>query len=81
MNNLIGEAECVKKMIVSNKEQGSVVSEEITVDDARQIAFETLRYVAILPDWENFKDLVGRELDITDEIIDQAVSLLFSEDV
>jgi hypothetical protein len=81
MNSLIGEAECVKKMIVGNKKQGFAVSGEITVDDARQIAFETLRSVATLPDWENFKDLVGRELDITDEIIDQAVRLLFSDDI
>lgn len=81
MNNLIGEAECVKKTIVGNEEQVSPMSEVLTVDDARQIAFETLRSVATLPGWEGFKDLVGRELDITDEIIDQAVSLLFSEDV
>jgi hypothetical protein len=80
MNNLIGKAECVKKMIVGNKEQVSPMSEVLTVEDARQIAFETLRSVATLPGWENFKDLVGRELDITDEIIDQAVRLLFSDD-
>lgn len=80
MNNLIGEAECVKKMIVGDKEEGSLMSVTLTVDDARQIAFETLRAVAALPGWESFKDLVGRELDITDEMIDQAVGLLFSED-
>lgn len=80
MNSLIGEAESVKKMISGDKERRSAVPGALTIDDARQVAFETLRYVATLPGWENFKDLVGRELDITDEIIDQAVDLLFSED-
>lgn len=81
MSTLISEAECVKKMIVGEEEQIPVVHGEMTVGDARQIAFETLRSVSTLPDWESFKDLVGRELDVTDEIIDQAVRLLFSEDV
>jgi hypothetical protein len=80
MNSLIGEAECVKKTIAGDKEKKSPMPGVLTVDDARQIAFETLRYVTILPGWENFKDLVGRELDITDETMDQAVGLLFSED-
>jgi hypothetical protein len=80
MNCLIGEAESVKKMILGDKEQESVSSETLTINDARQIAFETLRSVATLSGWENFKDLVGRELDITDEMIDQAVDLLFSKD-
>lgn len=80
MNTLISEAECVKKMIAGEEEKESPISEGLTVADARQIAFETLRYVVTQPDLENFKDLVGRELDITDEILDQAVGLLFSED-
>jgi len=80
MNGLIGEAESVKKMILGDKEQESALSETLTINDARQIAFETLRSVATLSGWENFKDLVGRELDITDEMIDQAVDLLFSKD-
>ena len=77
MNKLIGEAECVKKKIVGEKDEGSSMSEILTVDDARQIAFETLRFVSILPGWESFKNLVGEELDLTDEMIDQAVGLLF----
>lgn len=80
MNGLIGEAESVKKMILGDKEQELALSETLTINDARQIAFETLRSVATLSGWENFKDLVGRELDITDEMIDQAVDLLFSKD-
>lgn len=78
MNTLISEAECVKKMVAGEKGEESPVSGALTVDDARQIAFATLRYVATTPDLENFKDLVGRELDITDEVLDQAVDLLFS---
>lgn len=80
MDELIGEAHCVKKMIVGEEEQGSHMSVVLTVDDARQIAFETLRSVATLPGWENFKDLVGRELDVTDEMLDQAVDLIFSDE-
>lgn len=78
MDNLIAEAECVKK-VAGEKGQESV-SIVLTVGEARQIAFETLRSVATLPGWENFKDLVGRELDLTDEILDQAVILLFSDE-
>ena len=77
MNNIIGEAECVKKMIAGEKDEGSPMSGMLTVDDARQIAFETLRFISTLPGWESFKDLVGEELDLTDEMIDQAVGLLF----
>ena len=80
MDSLISEAESVKKMFVGDKQQESTLSVSLTVDDARQIAFETLRAVVTSPGWENFKDLVGRELDITDEMLDQAVGLLFSED-
>jgi hypothetical protein len=80
MDSLIGEAESVKKMFVDDKQQESTLSESLTVDDARQIAFETLRVVSRLDGWGSFKDLVGRELDITDEMLDQAVGLLFSED-
>jgi hypothetical protein len=79
MNTLISEAECVKKMIIGKKDEESPVPGVLTVDDARQIAFETLRYVTTSPGWENFKDFVGEELDITDETMDEAVGLLFSE--
>jgi len=80
MDELISEAYCVKNMIVGEEVQGSPMSVVLTVDDARQIAFETLRSVATLPGWENFKDLVGRELDVTDKILDQAVDLIFSDE-
>lgn len=80
MNSLISEAECVKKMVVDEEEKGSTVHKVLTIDEAQQIACETLRCVATLHGWENFKDLVGRELDITDEIIDKAAELLFSEE-
>lgn len=88
MNNLIGEAECVKKTLANNIanigneeiEEKDHIAGKITIEDAKQIAFETLRIAAGQYGWENFKDFVGRELDITDETIDQAVGLLFSED-
>lgn len=54
-----------------------VVSVEMTEDEARQIAFEALRAIATQYGWEHIKDLVGRELDITDDVIDSAVALLF----
>lgn len=55
------------------------VSVDLTIDEARQIAFEALRAVTMTPGWEDTKDLIGRELDITDEIMDRAVGLLFSD--
>jgi hypothetical protein len=79
IDDLIKEAEYIKKMIVGDKEEVLSTDETLNIDDARQIAFETLRVVATLPGWESFKDLVGRELDITDEIMDQAVGILFSD--
>ncbi len=79
MDNIIGEAEYLKKNIVSDKEQKSIASEILTIEDARQVAFETLRSVVTLHGWENIKDLVGRQLDMTDEMLDQAVNLLFSD--
>lgn len=53
------------------------VAVEMTEDEARQIAFEALRAIATQYGWEHIKDLIGRELDITDDAIDNAVALLF----
>lgn len=49
--------------------------------EAHGIADETLRAIATNPDFYNVKDLIGRELDITDEILDEAVEVLFSQPV
>jgi len=57
-----------------------VAAVEMTVEEARQIAFEALRAIATQCGWEHIKDLIGRELDITDEMIDDAVALLFPEE-
>lgn len=80
MNNLIGDAECIKKMIIVDEMKESTMNKDLTIEDARQIAFETLRYVVTNPDLENFKDLVGRELDTTDDILEMAVGLLFLDE-
>lgn len=53
---------------------------EMTKDEAQQIAFEALRAIATQCGWEHIKDLIGRELDITDDMIDNAVALLFPEE-
>lgn len=52
---------------------------KLTVDEARQIAFEALRVVTTMPGLEDIKDLIGRELDISDELMEHAVALLFSD--
>jgi hypothetical protein len=80
MDKLISDIKRVKKMVTNGKEKDVTMPGMMTVEDAQQIAFETLRSVAILSGWENFKDLVGRELDITDGMIDSAVDLLFSDE-
>lgn len=49
--------------------------------EAHGIADEALRAIATNPDFYNLKDLIGRELDITDEILDEAVEVLFSQPV
>jgi hypothetical protein len=49
--------------------------------EAHGIADESLRAIATNPDFYNLKDLIGRELDITDEILDEAVEVLFSQPV
>ncbi len=49
--------------------------------EAHGIAEEALRAIATNPDFYNLKDLIGRELDITDEILDEAVEVLFSQPV
>ncbi len=53
---------------------------QLTKEEARQMAFETLRVIVTMPGLEHIKDLIGRELDISDELMDCAVELLFSED-
>lgn len=57
----------------------TVVPVELTVEEARQMAFETLRVVATMPGLEHIKDLIGRELDVSDELMDRAVALLFQD--
>ncbi len=49
------------------------------IKEAHGIANEALRAIATNPDLYNLKDLIGRELDITDEILDEAVEVLFSQ--
>lgn len=49
--------------------------------EAHGIADESLRAIATNPDFYNLKDLIGRELDIMDEILDEAVEVLFSQPV
>jgi len=48
---------------------------------AQGIANEALRAITINPDFLNLKDLMGRELDITDETLDAAIKVLFSKPV
>lgn len=47
--------------------------------EAQTIANEVLRSVCTHPDFGYIKDLMGRELDITDEDLDEAVGVLFNE--
>ena len=54
--------------------------EAVTLTEAQRIAYATLEAIATQPDWEHIKDLVGRELDITDEVIDEAVKALNAAD-
>ena len=54
-------------------------SVELTVEEAQLIAFEALRSLVTQNGWEDIKDMVGRQLDVTDEVLDQAVHLLFSD--
>ncbi|MGB8218679.1 MAG: hypothetical protein WCE94_15380 [Candidatus Methanoperedens sp.] len=51
----------------------------MSVKEAQGIAFEALRAIVKNSDFYNMKDLVGRELDITDEILDESVEVLFSK--
>ena len=53
---------------------------KLTKEEAQQMAFEALRVVVTMPGLEHIKDLIGRELDTSDELMDRAVALLFSED-
>ena len=46
--------------------------------EAQGIANEALRVITTNPDFNNLKDLIGRELDITDETLDEAVDVLFN---
>jgi hypothetical protein len=48
-------------------------------DEAQGIANEALRAIATDPGFYNLKDLIGRELDITDVTLDEAVKVLFSK--
>jgi hypothetical protein len=49
------------------------------VKEAQEIAFETLRAIVTNPDFYSMKDSIGRELDIADEILDEAVKALFNK--
>ena len=53
---------------------------QLTKEEAQQMAFEALRFIVTMPGLEHIKDLIGRELDTSDELMDRAVELLFSED-
>lgn len=57
----------------------TIVPVQLTIEEARQMAFETLRVIATMPGLEHIKDLVGRELDVSDELMDNAVTLLFKD--
>lgn len=48
-------------------------------EDARGFANEALRVIATNPDFSDLKDLIARELDVTDEVLDEAVEVLFSK--
>lgn len=48
-------------------------------DEAQGIANDAFRAIVTNPDFYNLKDLIGRELDITDEILDDAVKALFGK--
>ena len=47
--------------------------------EAREIANEALRTIVANPDFNNMKDLIGRELDVTDKMLDEAVKVLFDK--
>lgn len=51
----------------------------VGVKEARDIADEVLRVIVTNQDIGELKDFVARELDITDEILDNAVEALFSK--
>ncbi len=48
-------------------------------EDARGFANEALRVIATNPDFSDLKDLIARELDVTDEVLDEAVEVLFNK--
>jgi hypothetical protein len=48
-------------------------------DEAQGIANEALRAIVTNQDFNNLKYLIGWGLDITDEILDEAVKVLFSK--
>ncbi len=47
------------------------------ISEAQSIAAEALRAMVSNPTFYSVKDLIGRELDLTDEILDAAVEALF----
>ncbi len=49
----------------------------MNLKEAQGIANETLRIIVTHIDCEDFKDFIGRELDITDETLDEAVTKIF----
>ena len=61
-----------------NLEQGRITM-GMSKDEAQGIANEVLRAITTNPDFYNLKALIGRELDITDETLDEAVKKLFSK--
>lgn len=56
------------------------MSLQLTKEEAQQMAYEALRVVVTMHGLEHIKDLIGRELDTSDELMNRAVALLFSED-
>jgi hypothetical protein len=56
------------------------IEKQVTLKEAQRIAFAALEAIATQHGWENVKDLVGRELDITDDVLDQAVAVLNAAD-
>jgi hypothetical protein len=49
----------------------------MNTEEAGQIANEALRSIVTNPDYEHIKDLIGSDLDITDEAMEEAVDILF----
>ncbi len=47
------------------------------ISEAQSIAAEALRAMVSNPDFYHVKDLIGRELDLTDDALDEAVKALF----